>query len=337
MTAGIGAKVFALPHLCNIIGFTWYAVEKLSIFAVVLLNITRTISLFFPFLKIKKRVVIVVMVFLTTLPFFFFGYAFVRSGHFEYFPHDGICNVHLIKIFDLNSIDFRAYYGTLLFIFHVIPMLIMVVSLVLSAIKLLNSRKEGGGTSENKNRATATILILGLIYTILNIPYNSFYTVDLLYVWKILDRKKDRLFSVDSIYDDRLLWAIEDFSYIISVMLNPAINILVCVLRVRRLKEFTINCIKCRCQIKQPKSNFGPTPISLQYNVYPDTILAEVYVPQNLGQLTSISSDNLDKVEETVLKNTSAEVIGKTLPVPPTKMKSRSLPVIPASENDTKF
>ena len=337
MTAGIGEKVFTSSHLCNIIGFTWYAVEKLSIFAVVLLNITRTISLFFPFLKIKKRIVIAVMVFLTTLPIFFFGYVFIRGGHFEYFPLTGLCNTYLKYIFDLNSVHYRIYFGTLIFIFHTMPMLIMVACLVLSAIKLFHSRKAGGRTTENKNRATITILLLGLIYTILNIPYNSLYTANLLYLWKILDKEKYPLYKIDSVYDDRIVLAIEDFSYIISVMLNPAINILVCVFRVRKLREFTINCIKCQCRNKQPKSDFGPTPITLQYNVYPDAILTQGYMPQNFGQLTSISADNLDEVEVTVLRNPSAEVIGMILPVPPTKMKCRSLPVIPTPDNDTKL
>ena len=344
MTAGIGEKVFTSSHLCNIIGFTWYAVEKLSIFAVVLLNITRNISIFFPFLKIRKRIVIAAMIFLTMLPFFLYGYTFLLGGHFEYQPLHGVCNKHLNKIFDFNSIDFRAYYGTILFIFHVMPVLIMVVCLVLSTVKMFHSRKEGGRTTENKDRATRTILLLGLIYMILNVPYNCMYTANLLYVWKILDRKKYPLYRIDSVLEHRVALAFEFFSLFISVMLNPAINILVCVFRVRRLREYTINCIKCQCRTNQPKSEFGRTSTTVfgrtsttvfgrtlttvfgristtvQNNVYPNNLRNQVSIPQNIGQVTSISPHSLGQVEVEVLRNPSADVITNTLPVQTAKM-----------------
>ena len=331
MTTQIGQDVFALPYLCNVVGFIWYGIEKLSIFAVILLNITRTISLFCPFCNIQKRVVVGVMAFLTTLPFFFIGYIFVRGGQFEFFTDVALCNFHADKIFDLRSTLFRAYFGTLLFLFHVLPMFIMIACLMLSTAKLLQSRNQTANT-ESKNRATITILILGIVYTILNIPYNVLYLSRLLYIWKILDPVTQPFYRIDSYSEYKAAYVFESFAFIITIMLNPAINILVCVFRVHKLKTYTIDCLRCRWKIRKRKSTFDPTPVTFHYNPCPDMKIVQNSMTQNLTQLPSISLDDVIEkniTKTSVMANPSAESLNTILPTPPIHASTRVLPRVP--------
>ena len=328
MTTHTGKDVFAVPHLCDVVGFIWYGVEKLSIFAVVLLNITRTISLFCPFFNIRKKVVIGIMTFLTTLPFFFFGYIFVRGGRFEYFHNAALCNFYAYKVFDLKSRLFRAYFGTMLFLFHVVPMFIMIACLVLSTAKLLQRRNQTANT-ESKNRATITILILGTVYTVLNIPYNFLYLAYLLYMWKILDPVTQPFYTFDSYSEYKAAYVFEDFSFIITVMLNPAINILVCVFRVRNLKAYTIDCLRCRWKRRRRKSSFGPALVTFNYNLCPDAVIVQNSVTQNSTQFLSISLDDVVDKNITVIANPSAESLNKIPPTPPIRATTRVLPKVP--------
>ena len=58
---------FSYRMLCNAHGFLWNVAARLSVFLVMVLSVTRTVYLLFPFRSISKKSVLIIIIFYTVL------------------------------------------------------------------------------------------------------------------------------------------------------------------------------------------------------------------------------------------------------------------------------
>lgn len=232
---------------CQFFGVGWFTFEKFSIFVVLLLNICRTFSLYLPFRIISRRYIFIYTIFLTsfTLLYHTIGYWYGEL----FVPYHSRCNIILITIFDIRSPEFKAYFGTLVIFFHIIPFMLMGICLIMSAVKIARSSKKSRRQSLNsvcslqkKKRATTTIMILGAVYFILNIPYNALHTVNM--VWVLMDWKG--VCPLVKLRNDIEKYAWKNFTYFVyvhSIIFNSTVNIVMCFYRTQKLRDYLVSCI----------------------------------------------------------------------------------------------
>ena len=176
-----------------VILFVLYTLGSLSGWITFNMSLLRCILVLKPFYRVRKRV------FYTS----FLTILISVSLLFTYLQFSG--NVAFL------------YFGALLFV--LISAFLIIITCTLTVIRLISTRMET--ESKSRRRATVTILIVGVIYSVTNAP---------LVVGAVLQN--------------------EDFLNLAGTILFPLssfLNPLVFILRKRGLKAYVLDCAKCRC------------------------------------------------------------------------------------------
>ena len=237
------AAMFGNKYFCNITGFLWGILAKMSIFLIAVLSIARTISITFPFFKVKRlQVAILVSLYLSILVFeyslpFIFNTKDAPGGYY-YMATSAKCRISISQIFDKASVPFWILYYWTTFGNLLLPLPVVIISCCVTVYQLRDSgsevpKNEGGNI---KKEATITVLILTGIYIVFNAP--------LCLHW-ILHRFSSKNYNhteqgVFGKYHSIYLRAIK-FN---SIEMNSVCNVVVYFCRMKDLRQYVRNMVR---------------------------------------------------------------------------------------------
>ena len=190
--------VFGNKYGCAIWAHIWTTSIALSFFLVICLSVTRTISLFRPFQRLKTRKLCISVVVYISFTLFSSLWYQIKGGtkiEFSYKLSRCFKNVSLIN-------DNRALVFVITLIrgiVYIAPVFVVVVSCVLSMVllrrKTVNVQQRE--LQQSRRRATITILLFALLYVICNIPYLLNIMVFLVNFSGLIPGSKYRFYQFD--------------------------------------------------------------------------------------------------------------------------------------------
>ena len=221
--------------------YIWHATSRLSIFLVVVLSCSRTYYLLKPFCKQR----ILPSISLITMYGVFqvcqtIGFQIQEGASAAYVRSMARCAILFVNS---ESHGTTLCMDVVRVVSFILPMFVVFVSSVISIRVTLRKRdasylRQGSGQTElrkSRNRATLTIILFALVYTVFNVP---------LVVSEILhtiDYHTNYLFDFHSFdYNGKYLLYYDNFVSMLSVTLNAAINPLLYLWRMPSAREFVI-------------------------------------------------------------------------------------------------
>ena len=166
---------------CAVWTYLWYITISFSVFLVICLSTTRTMSLLRPFRKQKIRHLVIAVVLYLSLQLALNIWFHVQEvTEIKFSPDDTRCN---FRFTNSNSSSAAAVLHTLVIcdnVFFVAPVFTIAASCIISA-GLLTRRKlhvEQRELQRSRNRATVSIILFALVYIVCNVPLvvDFFYT-----------------------------------------------------------------------------------------------------------------------------------------------------------------
>ena len=225
---------------CTICSSVIIFTARMSMFLAMMICITRTIAMKYPFFHIKRSWLIGAIS----------GYAgYMMVINLIYLPqkwHYGLYSYKLsscyIVYLEFYAVPvFAAYFGVIsLFLELTLPSLVTFVCFCISTFVLM-TRPAVGNEDENKFRqVSVTIAIFTAVFLMCNIPCFLFLMWNILSAFRFLP-SDNRVFSGDRAY---LRYYIKLMLQYFPVFLNAAINPLLFLLRMRKYQNWTRQTLK---------------------------------------------------------------------------------------------
>ena len=243
---------FSVDFLCLTWGYLWSILIRLSVFSVGLMSIYRTISLSLPFVKLSKRHIfipgtgyLVIQMIQQSLPWWY-------GQKYHYYDSFGICMWALW--FDPKTIASKVLSILLIFLPFILPLFLIVISCLISILKLKKNGAKGDSGStkvgnkhaaqarEAKRAATITIVLLTVTYIVFNVPY-CLLMMDQL-VTSLSDRTLKSILAGLTAHPHY----IEIYNLIVfySIPLNSTVNPIIYITRMKNLRLFILNVVSCK-------------------------------------------------------------------------------------------
>ena len=227
--------IFGNKYGCAVWSGAWRVSITLSVFLVLCLSVTRTISLVKPFIRQKVRYLIaavgmylvltqVRMVLLQTSNSFKVTFSFVHSRCGM--VHNGA----------LKKSEFLALFVSYNIIYTA-PAFVVAISCVISAVELTRRNRMGNvqqrELQQSRNRATVTILLFALLYGVCNIPLVTMYILHT-HAWN---------YDIENWYGEWFSFDTRRYYYnsvdLLLLAANSAANPVLYFWRMPRLREYT--------------------------------------------------------------------------------------------------
>ena len=175
---------FSSSVLCDIWGVMWNITARYSVFLVAVLSISRTLSLFLPFMRLKTRTVVVVMCCYLSLLVLQGTVPYWKGKRYQYYPEYVQCFSLLGELFAYKSAGFIIFYVIFIQIEYTAPLLPILVSCGMSiqVIKSMHVQTHEKSLAARRKEATWTIILFTLLYAVFNVPaalYEMLGAVDL--------------------------------------------------------------------------------------------------------------------------------------------------------------
>jgi len=237
--------VFGTTLSCNAWYYLWQIAVAQSIFLVLCLSITRTLSLIRPFQQQKIRYLLIAIVSYFLLILALNIVVHVKgSGGIIFMRWFSRCGLTLNPDVTVTGI----LVTTITNLVYIAPALVVATSCIITAV-LLTRRNNVAGQQElqqSRNRATVTILLFALVYGVCNVPLvvdhilqtYAFYTDNLEWYFNLMQFDKQNYY----------------FNAIITVLLavNSAANPILYFWRMPRLREFFKGILRLNRENRRP-------------------------------------------------------------------------------------
>ena len=163
--------IFGSKYGCEAWTNVWQTAVPLSVFLVLCLSSTRTVSLLRPFKQQKiKYLVISAVLYLMLLLFRILITHSLDGLSAEFNHHLGRCELSLTSIMDQDKVITMLLIGYN--IVYTTPAFVVAISCVISVVVLTRKNKnvQQRELQQSRNRATITILLFALLYGVCNVP-----------------------------------------------------------------------------------------------------------------------------------------------------------------------
>ena len=179
LSQGQPGLIFGNKYGCAVWDCTWRVTVSFSVFLVLCLCITRTMSMLRPF-KIQKirYLLIALMIYFVINLARTLIWNFLDSAWVQYFPERSRCDTY-VDVLGPNSKAALYFLDAINNIFYTTPAIVVAISCVISVVVLTrrNRNVQQRELQQSRNRATVTILLFALLYGVCNIPLVSLYVV----------------------------------------------------------------------------------------------------------------------------------------------------------------
>lgn len=163
--------MFKYKWFCVGWAFTWQASIRLSIFLVAVLSISRTVSLVYPFYKIKRKTIMIPVCCYLLLVLGQQILPMVAGKSFWYAHRLSMCTWLLTDVVPTNTTEFKVLHFTFITLEYVVPAFPIIISCIIT-VWLLSQRRKFSTPAGFllKSEATKTIIYLTLAYIFFNAP-----------------------------------------------------------------------------------------------------------------------------------------------------------------------
>ena len=161
---------FQYQIFCDVWGFIWTALARMSVFLVGLLSVSRAYSLTFPFRAVQKRVVVVIILVAFAIHITGASIPLWWNDNHLYHPAMAAC-----IMFGREAMPREAITATKVFDYvgMLIPVPVIIVSFIVTVYQLAKKTTAGGGRGDNyKQNITVTIAL----FTGQLLSYYSYYS-----------------------------------------------------------------------------------------------------------------------------------------------------------------
>ena len=227
--------VFGNGVMCHIWGYIWNICGRMSIFLVVVLSTTRTLTILRPFYLLKiKAVVAAILVYILLLLTQLLVMDFFQGAHIKFDEHYADCGFYANPKNTNQVLYFIGY-----IIPFIVPMFIVIISCAFTiyaiAIKPRQNDSHTKAQATSSARATMTILIFTLTYSIFNIPL----VFDrMIMAIQFYSEYNINLYKFP--YSEHYL----NFTYSISIAINSALNPWLYLWRMHNFRRFLLDAVK---------------------------------------------------------------------------------------------
>ena len=209
--------------LCNAWVYVWSVNCRLSIFLVVVLSVSRALSLTRPFSRTSSSHVLgVVVVYVSLQVVQFLAMQLLEGTSTGFDESKASCSIVFVSI---SSLELTLLLDTSAILTYVLPIFVVAISCVLSIRKMMKPLVRCCNSSSlavirnSRHRATVTILLFALVYALFNIPL-----VVSLILWTI-DKHHGYTLNLHAFDSKLAFFAYYDvFTYYLSTGLNAALN-----------------------------------------------------------------------------------------------------------------
>ena len=239
--------IFGTSLSCKAWTYLWRIAVQQSIFLVLCLSITRTLSLIRPFQKQKIRYLLIAIVSYFLLILAKNIVVHVQDGGWIVFePVMSRCQLFLIP--DETVTVILLY--TIMNLLYIAPAFVVVTSCIITAV-LLTRRNNVAGQQElqqSRNRATVTILLFALVYGVCNIPLAVHYIL-ITYAYHT-----DNMEWYNNLhqFDTQYYYINAIFTVLLAV--NSAANPILYFWRMARLREFLKGILRLNRENRRPQN-----------------------------------------------------------------------------------
>ena len=223
---------------CSVWGLLWEILPYFSVYMVGVMSISRLIVLISPLLQLNSRL----MLWLTGG---YGSYLVLRSvipvslnlAAYVYDRTDVFCFeiANRDKQYSAQYWQFNTISRLLQLAFPVCPIILSSVGIVSTLFVLSRRSRKHGVRSAHGSRATVTVLIFTGVYVVCNLPGSANY---LLMVLALKDGCVDECYHHEYKQYPVLIWFSWNFTYVMCVVLNAALNPLIYAARIPGFKGF---------------------------------------------------------------------------------------------------
>ena len=246
--------IFGNRFGCEAYYYTWNIAIALSVFLVLCLSTTRTISLMRPFQPLKMRyLVFAILAYFLVIVLQMITLSLLSAVAIEFgsytcvitVTHSDLTAVHEViftVISVLNNIEFT------------VPVFVVVISCVISGavLKKRNKNVQQRELQQSRNRATVTILLFALLYFICNIQ-----EVITLFLLTLCKFTKNWTYYYD--YKQSIRQYSRVFTVLLELETNSALNPVLYFWRMPALREYTMTgmrrILRLMIEIRRPATN----------------------------------------------------------------------------------
>ena len=232
-------SIFGNKYSCAAWVYVWHSGIVVSSCLVACLSITRTLSMFRPFSRLKIRN-ICIFVLIYSVSTFLHTVWYQLNGGFEidFSTYTSQCILRMFFVEDNRVLTFLM---TLCRgVFYVAPIFVVAVSCVMSAAVLTrkNRNVQQRELQQSRNRATVTILLFALLYEICNIPYIYHIVVQVVFFYDV--NFKYDVTKIYSLYKFDVSGYYFTASSTLLIAANSAVNPILYLWRMPRLRVFVL-------------------------------------------------------------------------------------------------
>jgi hypothetical protein len=277
---GRAPGVFNSIEFCSFWNIYFFLLQKIAIFTVMLLSVSRAIAIVMPFYKVNKRWVLGVLVIysITLLGFELLGALF--KARFVYLSVGPFCL--------LQPDEDVVQRITLFLALNVgVPSLIMFISFIISVV-CLTAQRAMGGTQKQKREASNTIAIFTGCFIFCNFPYCVMLTLENIRI------HSNQPYPGQFLRNEVLFWYAWPVSSVIFIALNSAINPILYYMRMSEFKHWSDRVRKLRISQLRQNSNIVDTLLVLKEQGQQGTSSFEL--SQTVTPQTRLNSNNIDKI-----------------------------------------
>ena len=242
---------FSVSFLCSSWGYLWQILIRLSVFAVGLMSICRTISLSLPFLVLTKRHLLIpaiiysaILLVQQSIPWWF-------GKRYNFW--NSICAWSIW--FKFKTTEYKVMHMFLILMPFILPLFPIVISCLISVVKLKTTvtHFDSGNTKvghehaarakKNKRSATITIIVLTVAYIVFNVPYCLLMLDEL-----VVSLSEGKANIIRAWFNSsRTPYYLEIYSFFAqySIPLNSTMNPVIYILRIKSLRCYIRNVLTC--------------------------------------------------------------------------------------------
>ena len=234
--------LFSSDFFCNMWGVLWLVIFRLSVYFVVLMSVSRTLCMMFPFQKIRSSTIITVTVFYTVILLLQALVPFWYNHSFVFNQACVQCFSLLHEIFPVESVEFIIYYAVIILFEYCAPIIPTLLSCTFS-IAILSRTRDNAEISKSSNvrqrfkrEAAVTVVLFSILYIFCNIPLVLYELTGTVQLYKYKGEKVYYYWDGDGLY-------YRNFVAVMSVGLNSTANAMLYFYRMRMVRRYIIRCI----------------------------------------------------------------------------------------------
>ena len=224
--------LFGKEIMCDLYGVFWNITSRFGIYLVAVLSIIRTYTLYYPFRRINKTILLLCNISYVLLLIAQALVPYTESVHYTFFQKYVQCFVLLGDLYTRNSFRFILTYVILILLEYIFPIIPIIVSCGISTwlIQRETVQPQNQAISTQRRSATITIIMFTLVYIILNIPAVSYELVGAVEMYT----SGNNSFAWDSPYQ-----YFRNMISAISIVINATVNPCLYLLRMNSFRRTT--------------------------------------------------------------------------------------------------